>query len=124
MTVQELYESIEGDYGAAKRIMMMDKMISRIIVKLLDDGSCGKLMEAGDAMDANGMFEAAHAMKGVCANLGLLKLSAAAGEICEEFRPGRERSMSDGQVAEHLENVRALYEKTLEGIRQFQAEQA
>jgi len=123
MTVQELYTNIGGDYAAAKKILMMDKMISRFIVKLLDDKSCPRLLEAGETMDPVGLFEGAHALKGVCGNLGLLSLSKAAGVITEEFRPGHARAMSDAEVGEQLDAIRTQYQKTIEGIRAYQAAQ-
>ena len=119
MTVQELYQSIEGDYSAALKVMMMEPLVRRMIVKFPDDPNCGKLMKAGEALDANGIFEAAHALKGTTASLGLVKLSGMAGDLCEEFRPGKERKMSDGEVKERLEDIRALHEKTTAGIRAF-----
>ncbi len=119
MTVQELYANIGGDYASAKKILMMDKMISRFIVKLLDDKSCDRLLTAGQTMDPVGLFEGAHAMKGVCANLGLMDLSHAASDIAEEFRPGNARHMSDDEVAKRLADIQARYDKTIAGIRAF-----
>lgn len=123
MTVKELYESIGGNYEAAKRILMNDALIARIVVKLPGDRSFETLSAAAETMDARGLFEGAHAMKGVCANLGLENLSRAAGELAEEFRPGNERTMDDGAVRERVEALGALYERTVDGIRRFAAEQ-
>ena len=123
MTVEELYASIGGDYAAAKKVLMMDKMIARFVGKLPDDPSFERLMTAGETMDAAGIFNGAHAMKGVCANLGLTTLSAAAGELCEEFRGGRAGRLSDAEVTERLQAIRELYERTVAGIRAFQAQQ-
>ena len=122
MTVQELYESIGGNYESAKRILMNDKLIGRFVVKLLDDSSFERLAEASETMDAAGIFEGAHAMKGVCANLGLNELSRGASELAEEFRPGNERKLSDDEVRERVEALRALYERTQDGIRSFSRE--
>ena len=123
MTVQELYANIGGDYASAKKILMMDKMISRFIVKLLDDKSCSRLLTAGQTMDPVGLFEGAHAMKGVCANLGLENLSRAAGELTEEFRPGSARTMDDAAVTDKLAALKADYDKTIAGIRAFAEQQ-
>lgn len=123
MTVQELYENIGASYDSAKRIMMMDKLITKFILKFLDDGSYAKLSAAFDAGDATAMFEGAHALKGVSANLGLDDLSAAASAVAEEFRPGNARTMDDAALAAKMDEIRALYERSIEGIRQFAAEQ-
>ena len=122
MTVQELYERIGGNYENAKRIMMNDALIGRFVGKLADDKSFAKISESVGTMDAAGLFEGAHAMKGVCANLGLDGLSRAASELAEEFRPGNPRTMDDGAVRERVEALRALYERTVDEIRRFSAE--
>ena len=119
MTVQELYQQIDGDYEAAKRVMMMDQMISRFIVKFLDDKTYDRLMAAGESMDPAALFEAAHTLKGVAANLGLTKIGALSSEVTEEFRPGKERTMGDETVKAKLAEISALYAKAVEGIRAF-----
>ena len=121
MTVKELYERIDGDYGAALKIMMADTMIAKFIVRVPDDPTYGRLMAAAETMDPEGLFEAAHTLKGVTANFGLTKLSTLASRLTEEFRPGRERQMSDEEVREKLEAIRKLHEQTVEGISAFTA---
>ena len=119
MTVKELYESIGGSYDSALRILQMDRMVDRFIRKFLNEESFGKLMTAYEAQDSTGIFESSHAMKGVSANLGLDALSALAGEIADEFRPGHERKMDEAALAAKIDELKALYTKTQEGIRQY-----
>ena len=59
-------------------------------------------------------------MKGVCANLGLDKLAAAANTITEEFRPGAARKLSDEEVRALLRDAEADYQNTLEQIRLYE----
>lgn len=120
MTLQELYSIIGGNYAHAQQIMKMDKLIDRYIRKLKSSGVDKQLAEAGKTMDAEKLFESAHAMKGVCANLGLDELAAAAEIITEEFRPENSRSMSDEEVKEKLAEIEALFQKTLAGIEQYE----
>ena len=119
MTIQELYAEIGGNYEHAQQIMRMDKMISKYLLRLTSSGVCEKLKEASKSFDPAAMFESAHAMKGVCANLGLDDLAAAVGEVTEEFRPGAARSMSDDEVKAKLESIYAMYAKTEEGIKKY-----
>ena len=114
MTIAELYEMIGGNYDHAVQIMRKDKMISKYILKL---------MQAGETLDPEGLFESAHAMKGVCGNLGLDSLADAAEKITEEFRPGGERKYSDDEVKGFIAEVDELYSKTIEGIKRYEAEQ-
>lgn len=123
MTVEGLYQSIGGSYEDAKRTLMMDKMITRFILKLPDDPSFSTLWAAFQAGEEKGMFQGAHAMKGVCANLGLTELSRQAGEITEQFRPGSPRTLSGEELAQRMEQLKTGYDKAVEGIRAFAAEQ-
>ena len=105
MTIRELYQTIEGDYDQAIRTLRMDKLLDKHIRKLAHNGVIERLFDAGDVMDPNELFEAAHAVKGVCANLGLVKISEEASRITEEYRPGNSRTCSDDQVKEMLNNI-------------------
>ena len=144
MTVQELYQNINGDYDQAVRVMRVDKLIDKHIRRFPGNGVVDKVLEAGESLteDAAGgadtaggtdmaggadttvhateLFEAAHAMKGVCANLGLTVLADAASELTEEFRPGNERKLSDAEVKSRIENIREIYTRTVEGIRRYE----
>ena len=121
MTLQELYREIDGDYEQALRILRMDKLIDKHIRKLTKNGVIDSLIAAGETMDATQLFETAHAVKGVCGNLGLPKLAAAASEITEEYRPGSARQFTDDEIKEKLRALSELYRKTSEGIDKYEA---
>ena len=122
MTLQELYQSIGGDYEQALRVLRMDKLLDKHIRKLTNNGVVDALIEAGGSMEPERMFETAHAVKGVCGNLGLVTLSSAASEIAEEFRPGNQRQHSDAWISEKLDEISELYEKMKTGIAQYVGE--
>ena len=124
MTIEELYEQIGGNYAHAQQIMKKDKLISKYLLKLTGSGVHEKLMEAGETLEPTAMFESAHAMKGVCANLGLDTLADEVGVVTEEFRPGSARSMSDDEVKARLVRIDALYQQTADGIRRYEESQA
>ena len=119
MTLKELYEQIGGDYEQALRVLRMDKLIDKHIRKLPAGGVADALIAAGETMDPTQLFETAHAVKGVCGNLGLTNLSALASEITEEFRPGSTRKLSDDEVREKLDAFAAAYRKAQDGIAQY-----
>lgn len=119
MTVKELYAYIGGNYERALSILRSDRMIDRFIRKLTSGQVCEELLAAGEALDPVRMFEAAHAVKGVCANLGMDNLGGIASELSEEFRPGTSRAMTDEAVRARLAEFRAMYERAAEGIRIF-----
>ena len=120
MTLEELYTLIGGNYEQAKQIMNSDRLIDRYVRKLKNSGVEKMLSAAGETMDPDQLFESAHAMKGVCANLGLEELAAQADAITEEFRPGNNRKLTDEEVKEKLHSIAELFEKTLNGIEQYE----
>lgn len=122
MTVQELYEKIGGDFNAAKKILPSDALVARFVVKLLKDGSIQKLRDGVAAGDGKAIFEGAHALKGVTANLGLTTLSDLAAEIADEYRPGRERTLSDDELVAKIDELNAKFDSTSEEIASFQAQ--
>ena len=72
MTLEELYQNINGDYDKAIRVMCLEKLVDKHIRKFPGNGVAERLFTAAEKADATELFEAAHAMKGICANLGLL----------------------------------------------------
>ena len=120
MTLQELYLEIGGDYDQALRVLRVDRLVDKHIRRLPSNGLVESLLEAGKAMDPDRLFECAHAMKGNCANLGLVSLASLASDITEAYRPGHPRTMSEEQTAEKLKEIDALYRKTAEGIRKYE----
>ena len=119
MTLEELYANIGGDYEQALKVLRMDKLIDKHIRKLTKNGVVDSLIAAGDTMDPTQLFETSHAVKGICANLGLTKIANAASEISEEFRPGNPRTMSDEEVKQKLNEIADLYQVTAEGIERY-----
>lgn len=121
MTIAELYQMIGGDYEKAISVLRVEKLIDKHIRKFPKSGVVDALIEAGDSMDTTALFEAAHAMKGVCSNLGLTPLAALASEIAEEYRPGNGRTLSDDEVKAKIGEIKALYEKAADGIGAYEA---
>ncbi|MBE6741492.1 MAG: Hpt domain-containing protein [Ruminococcaceae bacterium] len=119
MNLKELYAKIDGDYDKAMQILSIEKLMDKHIKKFPSNPLFEQLFDAANSMDANALFESAHAIKGVCANLGLFKLSAMASEITEEFRPGNERKMTDEEVLKKIDDIKALYNKTVSGINEY-----
>lgn len=122
MTIQELYAKIGGNYDQAVRVMKKDKLIDKYIRKLTNSDVGDMLAQAGVSMDGVKLFESAHAMKGVCSNLGLDALAKAADEITEEFRPGNPRKLSDDAVKEKVEAILARYRETTQAIQEYEAQ--
>ena len=119
MNIQELYQSIDGDYDQAIRVLRVEKLVDKHIRRFVDNDVVDGLLAAGSSLDPTDLFEAAHAVKGVAANLGLTKLSDMASEITEDFRPGNERKLSDEDVKQRIETIRELHEQIVYKIRKY-----
>lgn len=120
MTLEELYAEIGGNYEHAKQIMKMDKLIDKYIRKLKTSDIGPRFAAAAETMDAGQLFESAHAMKGVCGNLGLDNLAAAAEIITEEFRPGNSRKMSDEEAKAKIQAALDMLQTTLDRIGSYE----
>ncbi len=120
MTIQELYQNIDGDYDQAIKVLRVEKLIDKHIRKFTQNGVVEEVVSAADSLDPTEMFEKTHALKGVCANLGLVKLSALASEICEEYRPGNERKLSDEDIRTRIQNIKEMYAHTVKGISEYE----
>ena len=122
MTLQELYALIEGDYEAATRVLRIEKLIDKHIRKLPANPIFPDLFRAWEDRDEKAVFEAAHAVKGVCSNLGLPKMAALSSDVCEEFRAGNQRRYSDAQLGEIIEEIKRLFSKASDGIARYESE--
>ena len=121
MTIRELYDIIDGNYDQAVRVMKSEKLIDKYVRKLKNSHLDDMMEEACGTMDAARLFESAHAMKGVCSNLGLDALARAADEITEEFRPGNPRRLSDEEALVKLRATVERYRAAIAGIEQYEA---
>ena len=121
MTIQELYNAIGGDYEKALSVLRVDKLIDKHIRKFPKSGVVEALIAAAETMEATALFEAAHAIKGVCANLGLVSFAGLASELAEEYRPGNPRKLTDGEVKGKIEQIKALYQNAVQYIGEYEA---
>lgn len=121
MTLQELYAAIGGNYEHALQIMRLDKMIDKYLRKFAAGALDADLRAAAESGEPGRIFDAAHALKGVTANLGLDDLAAAVGAVTEEYRPGAARKLSDAEVQALLAQVRDLCQRAAEGIARYAA---
>ncbi|MBR6102709.1 MAG: Hpt domain-containing protein [Ruminococcus sp.] len=122
MTLRELYSEIGGDYDQALRVLRVEKLIDKHIRKLTSNGVVEGLVDAAKRMAHSEMFDAAHAMKGVCANLGLTALSELASEIAEKYRPGNPRKLSDEEVSARVARIEQIYTTPADGIKEVRRE--
>lgn len=121
MTLKELYDAMGGDYEQAIKVLRVEKLIDKHIRKFPASDIFDGLVEGVKSMDEEKLFESSHAIKGVCANLGLTKISSLASMICEEFRPGHNRERSDAEISEKVNEIVRLRELSIDCINAYVA---
>ena len=96
-----------------ERFVENEALFFRCLNKLPDDKNYAMLCAAIDeGTDARKAFDAAHALKGVSANLGLTKLFNELREITEVFRAG-----SMDYDTDNLERLKAAYTEAISTIK-------
>ncbi|MBQ7604768.1 MAG: Hpt domain-containing protein [Clostridia bacterium] len=122
MTLRELYDGIGGSYDQAISVLRIEKLIDKHIRKVPENAVFAALSAAGETLDGTAVFESAHAIKGVCLNLGLVNIAAVASELSEEFRPGKERRMTDREVREKIAEIEKMRKRAAELIAVYSAQ--
>lgn len=111
-TLREAYQSVGADYeDVFHRLMDNDDMVARFAGKFLDDPSYDQLCDALATGDAETAFRAAHTLKGVAQNLGLVNVYEPATKLTELLRAGS----LDG-ADELAASVRTQYEATVAAL--------
>ena len=72
MELKEVYEKLGGDYDDVVRRLMGEKLVRKFLLKFLDDKSYADLERTLSEGDYKEAFRAAHTLKGVAANMGLV----------------------------------------------------
>ena len=116
MTLEECYTALGGDYQDVLGRLRSEKLVSKFLLKFLDDGSFDLLVTSMDKSDWSEAFRAAHTIKGVCQNLSFTRLFTSASQLCEALRPG-----GPPQSPDLFTQVKTDYEATLSAIRTYQA---
>ena len=109
MTLQEFYARIGGNYETTIRRLPSEALVRKFVLKYPGDPSFNQLKDALAAQDWETAFRAAHTLKGVAGNLGLLPLSRA---VCAIVEPLRAREARD---------YGALYQAVLDEFRRVDA---
>lgn len=86
MDVQELYDTIGGDYKDVIGRFCNDQRVSKFVKLFLVDDSYQNFIIAFDKKDYENAFRSIHTLKGVCLNLGFISLFKIVDEMTELIR--------------------------------------
>ena len=106
MTLEEMYQDIEGNYSDILDRLRKEERIEKFVLLFLKDSSFQTFRQAMDQGDTEEAFRAVHTLKGVCMNLSFDSLYRISSEITEYLRAGQtDRAM------EALPELESCYEK-------------
>ena len=86
MTIEQCYQEMGGNYTEVCGRLPSQRLVEKFVRKFLDDRSYAELTAAMAAGDHDAAFRAAHTLKGLAANLGLVQLWQAASALTEALR--------------------------------------
>lgn len=89
MNLEKLYQEMGGDMADAVRRLGSASAVERFLRMFAGDDTFAMLQAAMSAGDVQRAFRAAHTLKGLAANLGLVQLGQAASALTEG--PARQR---------------------------------
>ena len=117
MTIQECYQQLGGDFATVETRLPSVSLITRFITKFLNDSSFSELCQALQNGQREEAFQAAHTLKGICANLSFDRLGASARQLTELLRP-ESNGVPEGAVLV-LDEVKHDYALTVNAIRAY-----
>lgn len=116
MTVKDVYDKIHEDYQDVYERFQMERMIQKYVLKFIEDPHFSLLKDGLENNDEQEAFRAGHTLKGVCANMGFLKLETLSSQITEMLR-GHEMEKAKGLFPD-LEKEYGLIYETIQEYKQ------
>ena len=114
MTLKEFYSKIDGDYDGAMKRLRSEKLVSKFVLKFLEDTNMNDLRSALAEGNQDIAFRAAHTLKGLCLNIGFVKLGDSTSSLTDALR-----AEITTEARTLMEQVEADYRETLRFIREL-----
>lgn len=121
MTLRECYDAMGGNYDEVMSRLRKEERVEKFMLKFPGDHSYENLINATEAGNQEEAFRAAHSIKGVSQNLGLLKLYKSSKELTEAIRPGQGQ-LSGPRIPSLLSQLTEDYQRTVKAILKYQEE--
>lgn len=115
MTLRDFYKKIGSDYDAVVALMGgSERIVDKFVRKFPNDPSAAELFKSFEEKDYETAFRMAHTLKGVCLNLGFVRLRESASALTEALRD----HVADN-APELLENVRRDYDEVICALKEI-----
>ena len=112
--LREFYETVGGDYEAAREAFKEEKRMLRFLRRFPEDPSYAQLTDAMSKPDLDAAFHAAHSLKGVALTLRLTALYEAASEVTEALRAADEPLARAG-----MPRLEEVYRRTADAVSEL-----
>ncbi|MBE5970820.1 MAG: Hpt domain-containing protein [Lachnospiraceae bacterium] len=101
--------------GVMERFLGKQELMEKFLFRFVNDQTYSKVIEGMENHDADAMFKAAHALKGLSGNLGLTPVYEPLCELCDAMR----HDGFDGPYEEPYEKMKVQYEKLVDVIKAY-----
>lgn len=89
MTVKEVYAKVGANYDEVVRRLMKESLVYKFLKQFIEEDDTYTQLEKNMAEgNVELSFRAAHTLKGVALNLGLVNLAEPVSELAEDLRAG------------------------------------
>ena len=122
MRLEECYNDFGGSYEDAMGRLQSEALVQRFALKFLKDPSYERLYQAMQAEDYREAFRAAHTLKGLCGNLGFLRLGEFSSQLKELLRNEDEVESNLAASRETMEKVTESYQAVVRALEKLQEE--
>ncbi len=116
MTIKEFYETMGVNSEGIIARFATEERVKKYLGKLLEDKTFLNLAKAIEQADYEQAFFAVHTLKGVAANLDLLPLYQACGQLTEILR--EQKRPDEAEARALYRRVQAAYESVIAQIPQ------
>ncbi len=118
MNIKEFYDFIGENYNEVLGRLRVESRIIKYVTKFPADESFKLLRRALIDKNYQEAFRAAHTMKGICLNLGFMKLYNISSDITEKLRnfDDAEKIEADSSIRTLMTDASERYDKIIQGI--------
>ncbi len=115
MDLKSCYENMNADYADVMSRLSSERLVQKILILFLSDGSFASLEKALGQSDWETAFRAAHTLKGIALNLSLTPLISPVVSLTDNLRGGAPKEDWTGE----FDSLKNAYLKVCEEIEAY-----
>lgn len=120
MTVKDFFNITGGDYEDTKSRISNEALLKKFLIQFLADKNFNILKDSLEEKNYEKAFCAVHSLKGVSANLGLLKLEKSSSDLSSYLRKNNQScEIQESECIKLFSEISKDYEETVTAIKQL-----